>query len=291
MLAIIANPASGRGRGQACLEKTCALLDARGLAYRVMRTEKPGDATLFADEAITQGDGEIVCIGGDGTIYEIVNGIRCRPATMYFVPSGTGNDFVRMLDLPKDPIDALASQLDGEPRCIDVGQVNERFFLNVSGCGFDVEVLRQTVHFKRFGRNLLPYLLGLFSALRLFKPLKVTISLNGETYSGEATIISVGNGRYFGGGMKPTPDASISDGLFDFIRIDAVGKWQILRLLSKFIAGKHTSLPIVHAVRCHEVTIHSPGMTINQDGELVQADTAVYRIWPKALTIKARELK
>lgn len=285
MLLIIANPTSGSGAGASVLGKIEALLKERGIEYRCEATTHEGHAVELANMAVSEKMDGIVCLGGDGTIFEIANGLKGRFMTLYFVPTGTGNDFVRMLNLPKDPVEALRVQLDGKPHTIDVGQVNDMYFLNISGCGFDVEVLRQAVRFKKLGKGLLPYLMGILAALRLFKPLDIELTMNGKTEQRAVTIISVGNGQYFGGGMRAVPHAAIDDGQFDVVIADKVNRLAILRLLSKFIKGKHTDLPIAHEARCTALTIRCPGMTINMDGELRQMDVAEYRLLPGAAQI------
>ena len=285
MLLVISNPTSGSGAGAATLRGVQALLDERGISHRCEATRRPGHAVELADMAVREKMDGIVCLGGDGTIFEIVNGLKGRFMTLYFVPCGTGNDFVRVLNLPKDPVEALRLQLDGRPHPIDVGRVNERYFLNVSGCGFDVEVLRQAVRFKRFGKDLLPYLLGILAALRKFKPLDIELTMDGKTEKRSVTIISVGNGRYFGGGMMPAPHAEIDDGLFDVIYVDKLNRPAILRLLTRFIKGKHTDLPFAHESRCRTLTIRCPGMTVNMDGELWPMDVAEYELLPGAAQV------
>ena len=148
MLYIIANETAGSGAGAAVFRRVCDMLREKDIPFRADTTEAPGHAARLADAAVRAGETEIVCLGGDGTISEIVNGLAGRFVTLYFVPCGTGNDFVRVLDLPKDPVEALAAQLSGTPGTIDVGMLNDRYFLNVSGSGFDVEVLRQAVRFR-----------------------------------------------------------------------------------------------------------------------------------------------
>jgi len=285
MFLIISNPTSGNGAGRSVLNGVQRLLTERNIAFRSETTARPGHASELADMAVRERMDGIICLGGDGTIFEIVNGLAGRFMTLYFAPSGTGNDFVRVLNLPADPIEALRRQLDGSPRAIDVGRVNDYYFLNVSGCGFDVEVLRQAVRFKKMGRDLLPYLMGILAALRRFRPLEIELTMNGRTERRAVTIISVGNGRYFGGGMTPAPHAEIDDGLFDVICVDRINRLDILRLLSRFIKGRHTEMPIAHETRCTSLTIRCPGMTVNMDGELRQMDAAEYRLLPGALQI------
>ena len=179
----------------------------------------------------------------------------------------------------------LTTQIEEEDAIVMGVESIPLYFLNISGCGFDVEVLRQAVRFKKLGKGLLPYLMGILAALRLFKPLDIELTMNGKTEQRAVTIISVGNGQYFGGGMRAVPHAAIDDGQFDVVIADKVNRLAILRLLSKFIKGKHTDLPIAHEARCTALTIRCPGMTINMDGELRQMDVAEYRLLPGAAQI------
>ena len=286
MLYIIANETSGSGAGTAALKRACDLLREKGLPFRMDRTEAPGHATRLADAAVSAGEREIICLGGDGTISEVVRGLAGRFATLYFVPCGTGNDFVKVLNLPKDPIAALEAQLSGTSRKIDVGRLNETWFINVSGSGFDVEVLRQAARFKRLGKGILPYLLGIFAALKSFRALPVEITLDGKTEKTEVTIFSVGNGCYIGGGMKAVPHAMPDDGLFDVVVAKRFSRLAILRMLTKFIPGNHTTLPGIREFRCREITFRCPGMVLDVDGELIPVDEACYELLPGALGVR-----
>ena len=278
---LIVNPAAGGGRTLKLCAKAEAELKKRNLPYRKILTERPGHATEIA-RSITgaEADARFVVMGGDGTFNEVANGLVGTDAVLYFVSCGTGNDFVKALGLPKDPIPALGVQLDNGIRHIDAGYINERLFLNVSGTGFDIEVLRQTRRFSARFKGLTAYILGLLAAIRHFRPLPATITVDGRTFSQAVTIFEVANGRYIGGGMLVAPNADTSDGLFDVIYVDAVSKLQILRLLPLFVNGKYLKLPFVHSLRAKEVVIESPGMTVNLDGELADMNRAHYRILP-----------
>ena len=286
MLYIIANQTAGSGAGAAVFERVCALLREKQIPFRAGCTQYPGHATALADAAAAAGETEIVSIGGDGTLFEVVNGLAGRFVTLYFVPCGTGNDFVKVLPLPKDPVEAFEAQLSGSPRKIDIARLNELHFINVSGSGFDVEVLRQASRFKKLGKGLLPYLLGIFAALKNFRALPVEIVADGKTEKTEVTIFSVGNGCYIGGGMKAVPHALPDDGLFDVVIAGKFSRPAILRLLSKFISGKHTALPGIREFRCREITFRCPGMVVDVDGELIPMDEARYELLPGALGVR-----
>ena len=286
MMWVIANENAGSGSGKTMLERTKELLRQKNIPFQVKTTVHPGDAGKYADEAMNQGIRDLICLGGDGTNFEIINGLAGRFASLYFVPCGTGNDFIKMFGYPGDPIRALECQLNGIPSRIDIGKANDLFFLNVSGSGFDVEVLKLAARYKHLGQGILPYLLGIFSALKHFSPLPVEMTVDGKTEKKEVTIFSVGNGAYIGGGMKAVPGAKTDDGLFDVVVADRMSTLSILRFLKKFIAGKHTTLKEIHCLRCSELTVRCPGMTVDLDGELIPMDEVHYELIPGAVEIR-----
>ncbi len=285
MYHLIVNPTAGNGRTRKVLTEVEAELKRRGLAYRITLTERPGHATEIAREAADGGEARLIVLGGDGTFNEAANGIAGTDSVLYFVSCGTGNDFVKALGLPKDPVEALRIQLSSPPRSIDCGRVNDRVFLNVAGTGFDIEVLRQTERFRDRFKGLTAYLLGLVAALKRFRPIEATITAQGRAFRQKITIIEVANGRYIGGGMLVAPKAELSDGLFDVCYVDAVNRKQIVRLLPLFVTGKFLSLPIAHAMRVDQIEIAAPGMTIDMDGELIPMEHARFSILPGALRI------
>ncbi|MEA4898408.1 MAG: diacylglycerol kinase family protein [Eubacteriales bacterium] len=283
MIRVIVNPAAGRGKPLKLLGAVCAELEKRALNYIVTHSERAGHVTELAREA-GQATALLV-MGGDGTLSEVVSGLNGRPARLYLVPSGTGNDFVKTLRLPRDPLAALRAQLDGSAAPIDLPQLNGRAFLNVAGTGFDVDVVRKAERYKQRFSGLMTYLLGLIQAIRHFKPIAARITIDGVTCVKQLTIIEVANGRYFGGGMKVAPDADPSDGLLDLVYVDAVKRWQIWLLLPLFIPGWFTHLPITHHARVSALTIESEGMTMIVDGELYATDRAEFGILPGRISV------
>jgi len=286
MLYIIANEKSGNGAAKRALFEITTYLTENHIPYAFDVSDYAGHSKELADRAIKDGRKDIVVIGGDGTISEVINGIAGRPATVIFISCGTGNDFVRMLDIPEGPLEAFRAQLFGESRKIDVGRINDDYFLNISGAGFDTEVLIQYEKFKHISNGILPYMLGIFAALKNFRPLHIELEHDGIKTVRDVTIISVGNGRFIGGGMMAVPTAEIDDGLFDVVIADKLNRLQIMQFLSKFIKGKHMDLPQIESFRCEKLTIACPHMTVESDGELKIMNSAKYEILPKALTIR-----
>lgn len=287
MYTLILNPTSGRGAAQQRLGEIEALLQQRKIEYCVQVAQSPMEATNLAAAAAGQKLEGIIAIGGDGTLFQIANGVAGSDVPVLFVACGTGNDFVRVLNLPKDPIEALKLQLDSSLRRIDIGKMNDIHFLNVSGTGFDVDVLRYAEKYKQKFGGLTAYVRALMDALKFYKPTTAMISMDGgEEIETQFTILSVGNGRYFGGGMKAVPDAVIDDGLFDVVIVRPVKLIAIPVLLAFYIAGKHVALKLGKAYRCKTLTVRRNGMTVNLDGELRDTDYAKYELLPGALRVR-----
>lgn len=287
MYILIVNPESGQGAALENLPKITAILEERGLAYKVCKALCPEEATSFAREACMDEAEGVIAIGGDGTLFQIVNGMISRDVPMIFIPCGTGNDFIKSLHLPADPCDALRLQLDSLVSYIDVGQMNDMRFLNVSGTGFDVDVLRNAEKYKRKHKGLVPYLFGLYDALKTYRPTTAMVSIDdGPEERISFSILSVGNGRFFGGGMKAVPYAEVSDGLFDAVIVKPVRKCMILPLIALYIAGKHIAIKLAVVKRCKRITIRCEGMTLNLDGELRDANYACYDLLSGALAVR-----
>lgn len=286
MFAIIVNPVSGGGKNAQIAKRIEEILGQRGEAYRLFETESEGDGDRQVRLALESGCESVVCIGGDGTLSEIVHALMGSSSALYIVPSGTGNDFARVLGLPKDPVEAFRAQLDGRRTTIDCGSINGRAFINVSGSGFDVEVLRKTEEFKQIYLGERAYRKAVLAVLSSYKAFRTEMSVDGGEFKPyRGTIVEIANGRYIGGGMKVAPAAQLQDGLFDVVMVDCVPRMLIPFLLPLFILGVHVHLPIARVVKARDVVLRARGMVVNIDGRLEQMDEAHFEIRPSALDI------
>ena len=287
MFGIIMNPVSGGGKNQEIACQIMDLLAERGEEARIFATECEGDGDRQTRLAIESGCDSVVCIGGDGTLSEVVDALANSQKTLYIVPNGTGNDFARVFGLPKDPKAAFVAQLDGEETFIDCGSLNGRAFMNVSGSGFDVEVLRKTEELKDIYPGEQAYTKAVLAVLGSYKASEIEISIEGGPFkSYRATIIEVANGRYFGGGMLVAPKASFTDGLFDVVIVDRVPGMLIPCLLPLFKLGLHVHLPIARVIRAKELVMRMEDMVINIDGNLKAMNEAHYRMMEGALRVR-----
>ena len=287
MVGIIVNPVSGGGKNKEVIGHIEAMLLERGEECRLFPTQSEGDGDHQAHFALERGCDAVVCVGGDGTLSEIVDAMAGSGKTLYIVPSGTGNDFARAFGLPKDPIEAFRVQLDGEEAFIDCGSLNGRAFMNVSGSGFDVEVLRKTEELKSVYPGEQAYTKAVLAVLSSYKAFETEIAFDGGEFRPyKGTIVEIANGQYFGGGMLVAPKSSFQDGVFDVVMVDKVPRMMIPFLLPLFKLGLHVHLPIARVVRAKEIVLRAKGMVINIDGNLKEMDEARYCVMPGALRVR-----
>lgn len=287
MFYVIINPASGQGRARRIQQQIFDELNNRSIAYRVFSADSDGQLQNLVHQAVQDGAKALVCVGGDGTLYEVVNGLaQTSGLRLYLVPCGTGNDFARAMGLPSDPLAAFQLQLDSPPRPCDLGRMNGFYFINVSGLGFDVQVLRATERYKTRFHGLLPYLLGVLRAARQFKPLEVDLIVDGVARHERLTLMAVANGQYIGGGMRVAPGASFQDHQFDLILLRAVPRLLIYLLLPLFMNGSFLKFPsMAQCIRCRHLTVRGKELVVNLDGELEAVEQAEYEILPGAIEL------
>ena len=241
----ILNPKSGRNRKYRNLEVNIKeACQKRHLSYHIYYTTQQGDAPEYVASMvrISQERQRFICIGGDGTINEIINGAPCNENVEFgVIPSGSGNDFVRNFS-NKHLFESIEAQLDGETMPIDLIKCNEHYCVNMVNIGFDCAVVQESDKLKKhwFIPNKFSYIAGII--VMLFKKIGTKMKLifdDGTVVEKTFTLTAIGNGKYCGGGFNATPKASISDGLFDICFIDKVSLPKFLSLVGSYKKGTH----------------------------------------------------
>ena len=281
----ILNPVAGNGYSVQAMKKIEGILSALGAEYCIHETAFPGQATDLARSL--QGNPEItavIAVGGDGTVTEVA-GLAGGSTAMGIIPAGTGNDFIKSVRIPKDPETAMRFMLDRPARPVDTGTLNDEFFLNVCGTGFDVTVLECADDKKKKHRGLTPYFLGLLQAIRIFNPVNLQISYDGHSADGEYLICSVANGRFIGGGIPICPDADPSDGKLNLVMIRKLPRWKIPFYLPGLMLSRDLSFRITSHLLTESVTIRGKGLRFNIDGEIRRIDEAHFQIHPGSLLL------
>jgi YegS/Rv2252/BmrU family lipid kinase len=290
---LIVNLIAGQGHCKEIFPQVKAELDRRGLDYDLHFTNEPLEAIDVAQMVIEAGFTHIVAMGGDGTINEVANGILNSKSSypLGVIPAGSGNDFVRMIGIPADPMHAIDTLISGEERTIDLGYVvGDRYFINGLGIGIDAQVARDVLKMERL-RGAVAYLYAAIKEVIRFKAFPV--KLTGTNWTEERNFISLGitNGKYAGGGFKLAPRAEIDDGLVDIAAIeDFSSRFKRLINLPKARKGAHLKLNEVHYHQDRLVTVSSPAKLIAHiDGEVYRLPKSPFKVAvaPKALQVIA----
>lgn len=285
MYRLIVNPAAGIGNGEKTGKIAIDYLKSKNVDFDVVYTEKGGDHTAQARKAVEDGIQTVIVLGGDGTVSVIARGLLYSKTSLGIVPCGTGNDFIKAAGIPKDPIEALELILTKPATPIDSCLINDLFFVNVAGCGFDVTTLDYAETAKKYVKGIAPYLYGVIRSIANFHPFPMTIRIDGKDYSRPSLICAVANGTHFGGGMPITPMAKINDGKLDVLIVDAVNKRKIIKYLPTLLKGTLYKNQFAHHFLAEEVFISMPNMRIELDGEVIPVDSCHFTIQKQSILL------
>lgn len=270
------NPHAGKQNHAAQVYAMAEHLRTRhGLCCTCLLTSRPGGAESLARETAQSGDPvRLYACGGDGTVSEVANGIAGYPnAAMTVIPSGTGNDFLKNFGPDAARFSDVESLWDGPSFPLDLIDCNGRLCLTIACSGIDAQIADGIDQFRR-----IPLLHGRASYLcsvavnGLLRPLghAWTVTLDGVPQTGKFALVSVCNGRHYGGGSTPVPEARMDDGILHTILIRAVPRCVFARFFPAYSAGRWQELPadLVQVVQARETVISAPApFTTCLDGE------------------------
>ncbi len=286
---LIYNPTSGREEMRRRLPDILQRLDEGGIETTVHATTGEGDATRAAIDAAQRGYDIVIAAGGDGTIYEVVNGLadqEHRPELGIF-PLGTTNDLSRALGISRQWEDYCDLVLRGESRPIDVGRANDRYFINIAGGGSLTELTYEVPsRLKTMIGQLAYYFKGVEKMVNL-SPMQLKIDAEGQDpIEGEFMIFLIGNTNSVGGFEKLMPDARIDDGLLDVIALKKCNLAEFIRVVSMAQRGDHFNDPNVLYFRTPRLEVTSPNnVLLNLDGELGGKLPGVFEVLPHHLRV------
>ncbi len=303
---IIVNPVSDQGRTGRKWKQIKEILHNFFAEFKCEFTEKPMQATELCRSAIKEGSELIIGIGGDGTMNEIANGffedqaIINPESVLGVVPSGTGSDFSRSLNIPFSFSKSMKIISEAPNRYIDLGRVffhnkegikEKRYFLNITDFGIGGEVVRK-VNQMRLKRKAGSYLFCLISVIAAFKHKTLNIEIDGKILPLEKYMIgAVSNGRIFGKGMKIAPHAVLDDGLFDVILVKSMHLADFFLNAWRLYAGKHLSHPKIDWMRGEEIRVYSMETgnqaLIEVDGEQLGQTPIKFDMLPGRFPVKA----
>jgi len=274
-LLIIFNPTAAHGRSLKKLAEIKARLDSLGIRATVKPTKHPGHgSTLVADAVLGEYDG-VVAAGGDGTVFEVLNGLYQHPKPeripLGLIPIGTGNAFARDLGLrPFDWLAAIDLLHKGQTRQVDVGHIQTAdsgyYFLNIVSIGFTVEAGLTAKNLKFIG-NMAYTLATLWQVLKL-KSYPLVMELDGKAIHQDNIFVTVSNSRYTGTHFLIAPGAAMDDGLLDVTLLRKLPRHRLLKLFPTIYHGGHIKQAEISVHKAAHITIKSPrGMLLAPDGE------------------------
>jgi YegS/Rv2252/BmrU family lipid kinase len=310
---VIINPSSANGSTGEAWPRVASDLRAEFGPFQTAFTQLRGDAATLAADAARSGTKLIIACGGDGTISEIANGILSsgKDAELGILPSGTGGDFRRTLEIPSNSREAARILLKGQTRQIDAGRISfvdhdgaeaMRYFVGVASCGMSTKVIERV---KAGGPDWLPastprWLGGRISfgasllqtAMRTAAT-RLVVQLDDANERHLLVVnLCVANARYFGGGMKIAPEAKLTDGKFDVIGVGDLGALKIFTSAPRIYFGSHLSLPEVSHGLARKVVVRpaerNAQIDLEVDGELPGRLPATFQIIPAALRVRCR---
>ena len=293
----IVNPAAGGERSRKLLGPALQRLRAGGVVIDVAETQSAGDATRLAREAYGRGQRRFIAVGGDGTSYEVVNGLFPEASagerpTLGFLPLGTGNSFLR--DFSDRGVEhAIESLMAGRTQPCDVLRLRHRggviHYINLLSVGFPADVA--TLRARRLsGSGELGYVISIFLGLARLHRRPFPMRVDGETeFDGRRCLfLTFNNSKYTGGTMMIAPNAEVNSGLIEYVRWGAIGRLGLIRNLPRLYDGTHIRHPLAErkAVRRVEFDLDAP-VDVMVDGEVLTLHCEELDVLPAALNVVA----
>jgi diacylglycerol kinase (ATP) len=267
---LIYNPTSGREILRKNLSEIFQKLEIAGYETSCHATTGEGDATDAARIAVEREYDIVIAAGGDGTINEVVNGLaeqEYRPK-LGIIPAGTTNDFARALHIPRDIGAAVDIITNGELIPVDIGRINEKYFINIAGGGRITEITYEVPSRLKTMIGQLAYYLKGIEMLPSIKASNVRIEYDGKLFEGEVMLFLVGLTNSIGGFEKLAPDSSINDGLFSLLILKKINLAEFIRISTLALRGEHIHDSNVIYTQANRIKVHSnETVMVNLDGE------------------------
>ncbi|HVO60275.1 MAG TPA: diacylglycerol kinase family protein [Terriglobales bacterium] len=291
----IVNPTAGGGRCRKLLGPALERLRAAGLHIDLAETTAPTEATQIAREAYAQGRRRFLAVGGDGTSYEIVNGLfpeaqATEPPVLGFLPLGTGNSFLR--DFGHQDIEAaIQALIAGRTRPSDVIRLQHKhgtvYYINLLSLGFaaDVNFMRAR-RFNHYGQ--LGYVLSIFTCLARLdrRPFPLSIDGQGNFDDRRCLFLSFNNSKFTGGTMMIAPDADVNDGLIEYVRWGPIGRLGLIRNLYTLYDGTHIKHPLASRRGAKQIDFRlDHAVRVMIDGEALTLHCERLDVLPSALSV------
>jgi YegS/Rv2252/BmrU family lipid kinase len=282
--ALLVNPVSAGGKPLAVLPEVTAELARLGAEYRIVETRGLEHAAEEAAAAAKDGK-TVATLGGDGLVRPVAGALRDSPAALAILPGGRGNDFARVLGLPREPGEAARVAVQGTERLVDVAELDGVPYIGIASLGFD-SVANRIANDAKWVRGNLVYLYAAFRALLGWKHATFTVTIDGERHVVRGWTVGVANSKAYGGGMYAAPQAELDDGQLDVVTCGEMSKLGFLRVVTRIFKGTHVDLPQIDTYRGEEVRVESnPPFDVYADGDPIGRTPATMRVRARCLRV------
>lgn len=267
---IIYNPTSGRELFRKHLPEVLEQMEIAGYETSCHATTCEGNAIEAAKEAVERGFDLIVAVGGDGTLNEVISGVAefdVRPK-IGLIPMGTTNDFARAVHIPRDIKKAVEIIIQGDSIPVDIGRMNDRYFINIAGGGRLTELTYEVPSKLKTVLGQMAYYLKGIEMLPSIRSSNVRIEYDGEVFEDKVMMFLIGLTNSVGGFEKLAPDASLNDGKFTVLILKELNIAEFIRVATLALRGEHLSDPhVIYAKASHVKVTSEERVLLNLDGE------------------------
>ncbi|MBN2411631.1 diacylglycerol kinase family lipid kinase [candidate division KSB1 bacterium] len=290
-LLLLVNPAAGKKRGDAVARKALDVFHQHGVEIESCYSEYPGHLIKVAEREVNGDWDGIVAVGGDGTLFEVINGMMRSntdlPIPLGVIPVGTGNSFSRDLTLSSFD-DAIRNILNGKTREIDLGKCvfggDEFYFINILGFGFVADVARKASYYRNWGA--LSYVIGVFIITIKLKTYLLEFEIDGKSYRRDNIFVEICNSTKTGGDMIMAPEAKIDDGMLNVVILNKTSRLRLLSALPKIFKGTHIFIPEVETFTGRDMTFRPVvPKVLTPDGEIIGNTPITVSVVPKKIRV------
>jgi diacylglycerol kinase (ATP) len=285
---LIYNPSAGREEVRKRIPDILNVLEEAGYETSCHATKGEGDATLAARKAVESRFDLVIAAGGDGTVYEVINGIaeqRYRPA-LGIIPAGTTNDFARAIGLPRSIMKAVGVIAKGTPSPIDIGKINNKYFINIAGGGMLTTLTYEVPSKVKTMLGQLAYYIKGIEKLPFLSPMHVRFEVNGRVIDEEIMLFLIANSNSVGGFEKLAPNAKLNDGLFDCIILKKTSLPEFIRIATMALKGDHFKHPNIIYFQAKQLKATSTErVDLNLDGELGSSLPCTFTALPRHIQL------
>jgi YegS/Rv2252/BmrU family lipid kinase len=286
---ILVNPIAGRKKGEKYAIRIQKLLEKYNISSSIHVSKHSGNLIEIAKKLSSEKQCRFYSVGGDGTLNEIMQGIIGTNSEIIVTACGTGNDFVKTISKYKSMRKIITNSINTESTSVDIMKLNNnKYCINILSCGFDAMVGKNVDKFRWLPMmsGSFKYNLSILYTLFQNKNFRFKVRLNNEIYKKNFTLIAISNGKFYGGGVCPSPNANVEDSMLDICVIDSTSLLTKIKLLPKYKSCKHLDLKQVKMIKTNKINIvSSKQFPVNIDGEVFYTKKLKCEVIPKCVRI------